>query len=254
MRICRIVSPGPADHAGIRVRIVGDHLAVREVQPPPNEVVRLVTRHVHAIVRHAMQRRVVGCLRMPVELHREAAGPLNDRVLADRIVKRIDQYVGAGRTRRFHRLIDVRHEIAGALVAERIGNRRFETEHREHADGRLNVLRRGLAGRRRHREYRARGRLAAERREEAVDERVEIGGRDIHVRGVVLRTHRDARPLGRKRLRAVGRFVRSGIGKRGRNRGNGRKGRKGRQPDQNRSSEDADGAESNWRLEHFITR
>ena len=50
-------------------------------------------RHIDAIVGHRFERIVRRRLRMPVQLHVQAAGPLDYCVLADRIVERLDDRV-----------------------------------------------------------------------------------------------------------------------------------------------------------------
>jgi hypothetical protein len=129
-------------------------------------------------------------------------GPADDRVAPDRIGERRDDDVGAVRARRLHRHVDVADQIAGALVAERIRDRRLEAEHRDRADRRQHELRHRLARRRRDLEHALLRFLAAESRDEAVGEAVEVFRRHAHMGRVVLRAYgdgRQARRGGRRR-------------------------------------------------------
>ena len=81
------------------------------------------------VLRNGLKRGVRWRSGVPVQLHVDATGPLDNDIPPDRIVKRIDQYVCASRTSSAGRLIQVRNQIAGPLHTERIGNRRFETKY-----------------------------------------------------------------------------------------------------------------------------
>jgi hypothetical protein len=93
-----------------------------------------------------------------------------------------------------YRAIHVRDEIAGPLDPKRIGDGRFETEHRQRSDRCEHQLRQGLTGGGSHLEHAPLGFRAAERGDEAVCETVKVLRCDVDVGRVVLRANRTVVP------------------------------------------------------------
>ncbi len=180
-----------ADLAARGADLIRHHLAMGEAREAAHECLGPVGRHIDAVLRHGL----IGGIRrlggVPVELHVDAAGPLDHGVAADRIGKCADDDIGARRARGLQRHVEIGDQITGALGAERIRDRCLEAEQRHSADGGLQQLRGGAARRRRHGGDHLRGALAAEGGEEARDETVDVLRRDIDVGGVVLRGDRD---------------------------------------------------------------
>src|ERR1700759_457386 len=79
------------------VRIVRDHLAVRERYKTANELPGSTGRNVDAVFGNGLELRIGWRSCVPVQLHIHTARPLNDSVPSDRIVERTDQDIGACR-------------------------------------------------------------------------------------------------------------------------------------------------------------
>ncbi len=77
-------------------------------------------RDVDTVLGNGRERGVGRLRRVPIQLHVDAARPLDHRIPPDRIGKRRDQNVRAGRLGQLDRGVHVGHEIAGALGAEGI--------------------------------------------------------------------------------------------------------------------------------------
>src|SRR4029077_589430 len=122
----------------------------------------------------------------PVELCIYAARPLDDRVFSDRIIKRRNQNIRAGRARGAHRLTHVSYQISSSLHAKGIWNRCLVAEYRNRTDRRQYELRECAAGTWRHGCRNLFARSTAESCQDARNEAIEVLGRDVYVRGVVL--------------------------------------------------------------------
>ena len=139
MRTRRHCSPGASDFDARGGGGGACHGAIREGDEVADECVGVVPRHVDPVVRDGEERRFrAGRFGMPVKLHVHPAGPLYNRVAADRVRERGDDYSRSIVARRLNSSVDVSDEIAGPLAAERIGNRGLEPEDGQVADGRLN--------------------------------------------------------------------------------------------------------------------
>ena len=187
----------PPDLDAGRLGLVRDDLAMGELHEALDESLCAIGGHIDAVFGHGLKRGIGWFGRVPVQLHVNAARPLDHRVAADRIGEGRDDDVGPGRARRADRDVQIGNEVAGPLGPEWIGNGRLEAEQRDRADRRLEQLRGGAAGGWRHVGDDLLGALAAEGRKEACDKPVHILGRDIDVGGVVLRSDSDS---GKRRL------------------------------------------------------
>lgn len=135
------------------------------------------------------------------QLRFHPAGPFDDCITANRILERIDQHICAARACSKDGRIHIGHEIAGALGAKRIGNRRFVTEDRERAMRRQHQLRQGAARRRGDGENSAFRRASTEGGDDARDEAIKIGWGDINMRRIVLGRNGDGCRWRTRRLR-----------------------------------------------------
>ena len=179
----------PADLDAGRLRIVAGDGAAGELDEAPDERIGAVGRQVDAVFGNGLQLGVPRRGRVPVELHVDAARPLDDGVAADRVVERGNGDVGATRARCADGGIHIRHEVARSLESERIWNRCLEAEHRQRADRCEDELVHRAARRRRHREDTLLGRGSTERRQKARDESIEVFRGDVDVGRVVLRSY-----------------------------------------------------------------
>ena len=160
---------------------------MRKREKALNECRRPFRRNVDAILRNGLQRRVRWRRRVPIQLHVYAAGPLHHGILADRVIERRDQNIGAVDLRRADSILQIGHEIARTFHSERIRYGRFESEDRHASHGRQHELRHCLARSRSHREDSLLGRRPTESGHQAGHELVEVFRLDIHVSRVVLR-------------------------------------------------------------------
>ncbi|MGC2660982.1 MAG: hypothetical protein WA324_23760 [Bryobacteraceae bacterium] len=113
-----------------RLRIVGDDFAMRESEKALDKGVDPAGRDIHAIIRNCLKLWKGRRSFVPIQLHVHATGPLDDGIATYGIVERVDEYVGAGDARSLRRCIQIGDKVTGTLAAERIGDWRFEAEHR----------------------------------------------------------------------------------------------------------------------------
>src|SRR5439155_21238731 len=90
----RVGAVRPADLDAGRLRIVAGDGAAGELDEAPDERIGAVGRQVDPVFGNGLQLSVAGRGRVPVELHVDAAWPLDDSVAADRVVERGDDDVG----------------------------------------------------------------------------------------------------------------------------------------------------------------
>ena len=126
---------------------------------------------------------------MPIELHVDAAGPLDHRVAADGIVERLDLHIGAGGPGLVDGGVHIPDQKTIALGAERVRDRRFEIEHREAAGRRQYQLGVGFARRGRDVDQHAFGAGTAEGFQDAVDKGIHLAAFDVDMGGVILRPY-----------------------------------------------------------------
>jgi hypothetical protein len=62
---------------------------------------------------------------MPIQLHLDAAGPLDDGIDSDRVLERFDNHFGSGGTSGPDRAVHIRNQISGAFLSERKRHRRL---------------------------------------------------------------------------------------------------------------------------------
>src|ERR1700761_2275050 len=105
-------------HAGC-LGFVGNHLAVRERHEPSYKGISTIRRYIHTILGNGLEGRIVRRRGVPVQLHVYAAGPLDHCVTTDRIRKGLHNHIGAGRTRNLDGHVQISHQVASALSAER---------------------------------------------------------------------------------------------------------------------------------------
>jgi hypothetical protein len=134
---------------------------------------------------------VVGRSRVPIELHPNSARPFDDRIAADGVVEWCDndgRVVGlSGPDSR----VEVRHKIACSFGTKRIRDWRLEGEYREGADRRENEFKCRLARRRRDAKDGWLRLCSAGCCNETIGKAVEIAGRNVNMRRIVLRTDRN---------------------------------------------------------------
>ena len=117
-----------ADFNARLVPVVRNDLALRESNEIADEVIGRIRREVDPGLGHGLQRRRIRRRRVPVELHVDAAGPLNDDVAADRVGKCRDRHGGAIGACGPNGRVYVGYEIAGPFRAKGIRNRGLEAE------------------------------------------------------------------------------------------------------------------------------
>ncbi len=107
-----------ADLDAGRLTIILDYLALRKRKIGSDEGVRLFRRDINTVLRDCGERGVMRRLRMPIDLHVDAARPLDHRIAAYRIFKRRGKEAGAIGAGGFHRGIKIGDEKAIALGTE----------------------------------------------------------------------------------------------------------------------------------------
>jgi len=75
------------------VVIIGQNFAVREGEKTLNERVGPIGGHINAIFWNRFERFLGWWCEVRVELHVDAAWPLDNRILPDWVVKRCDKYI-----------------------------------------------------------------------------------------------------------------------------------------------------------------
>src|SRR5580658_2546508 len=173
------------------LRVVRNHLAVRESEEAAKERGHRISRYIYAVLGDRHERRVIGSRRMPVKLHINAARPLYDYIEPDRVRKWIDENGRSSSARCFERRIHVCDEIPCALRAEGGGYGCQESKKRYCSNRRLQQLRCSFAGRRSHRGNDLLRALPSEGSKKARNERIKVGGGDVDVGSVVLSPHGD---------------------------------------------------------------
>src|SRR5665213_2812698 len=132
---------------------------------------------------------------MPIHLHVDTAGPLDNRISSDGIRKWRHDNVDSIVLSRAQGGIEICHQIAGPFGTERVGYGCFKAEHGQRAYRRLHELRRGFAWRWCDRSYDLLGGRATERPDKAGDESIQFLRGDVNMGEVVLRPNS---PIGTK--------------------------------------------------------
>src|SRR5262249_51542626 len=114
-----------------RVAVVRDDLAVRESDEIADESIGRIRRDVDPVLGHGLQRRIIRRRRVPIELHVDAAGPLNDDVAADRVGKCRDRHSSTMSACRANGRVYVGYQIAGPFRTKGIRDRGLETKDRQ---------------------------------------------------------------------------------------------------------------------------
>src|SRR6516225_7890920 len=117
-----------ADLYAWRLAVVRNNFAMRESDKIADERSGRIRRDIDPVLRHGLQRWIIRRCRVPIELHVDAARPLNDGITADRVGKCRDRQSGAVGAGGLNGRVYVSYEIAGALRTEGIRNRRLETK------------------------------------------------------------------------------------------------------------------------------
>lgn len=177
---------GAADFCGVGVLVIRDYFALGKADKTGYKVIGLIARHVDAVFGNGFERRIGGGREVPIELHLQAAGPLDDCIHSDCIFERLDDDLGSGCSRGLNGLIHIGDEVSGALLAEGERNGGLVGEDGERADRSQQVLHLGAAGHGQDIGHAPLGGLASESRDEAVDEGVDVGGSDVDMSSVVL--------------------------------------------------------------------
>src|SRR5580658_6128101 len=182
--------------------VIGDHFAMREGQETAKESRHSIGGHIDSVCWNGLERCIRRRGRMPVKLRIHSAGPLDDRISSDRILKRRDNNISAGCTSGADRLIHIRYEIAGSFLAERMRNRCGKAEYGHSPHRSKNQLRYCAARGRSHSGDAPLRGCAAECRDQTGDETVEVFRSNIDMRCIVLRPYGHA--YGCRCLRSVG--------------------------------------------------
>jgi hypothetical protein len=85
-----------------RASVVRDQLAAGEAYESCDEIIGPLGRQIDAVFRNRLQCVERRCLGVPVQLHVDAAGPLNHRVFTHQILERFDDDVGSVPARGTH--------------------------------------------------------------------------------------------------------------------------------------------------------
>jgi hypothetical protein len=110
------------------MRIVGDDLPMRKAEKAVGKGVRPLGRDVNAVLGDGLERRIGRLRRLPVELHVDAARPLDHGVASNGIGKGVHQDVGAGILGELDGFVDIGDEVARPLRTKGIRNWRLESE------------------------------------------------------------------------------------------------------------------------------
>src|ERR1700722_6554556 len=178
-----------ANFSGVSLSVIAEHFSVREADEAAYKMIRLVARYINPILRNTFQRRIGRRCEVPIELHLHPTWPLDHRVHSDRILKRLHDDFGTRSPCSLDCRVHIVDQISGTLLTIRKGHCSLICKDRQRADGTQYVLHLGAASHWRDIPHDPLRRLSAESSDKAADERIQIGGDNVDVRGVVLRTH-----------------------------------------------------------------